>query len=98
MLQQPEVLNEYDQIVREQLKNGIVEIVPDNEVSNVNDDCVHYLPHHAVIRRDRETTKLRIVYDGSAKPPDRDYSLNDCLETGPNFSCSTCLSDLDGIR
>ncbi len=86
MLQQPEVLNEYDQIIREQIKNGIVEIVPDNEVSNVNGDCVHYLPHHAVIRRDRETTKLRIVYDGSAKPPDRDYSLNDCLETGPNFT------------
>ncbi len=52
----------------------------------MNGDCVHYLPHHAVIRRDRETTKLRIVYDGSAKPPDRDYSLNGCLETGPNFT------------
>lgn len=40
---------------------------------------VHYLPHDAVIRRDRETTKLRIVYDGSAKPPERTHPLNDIL-------------------
>ena len=53
----------------------------DNEKENV-----HYLPHQAVIRRDRETTKLRIVYVGSAKPPKRTHSLNDCLETGPNYT------------
>ena len=26
------------------------------------------------------------MYDGSAKPPDRDHSLNDCLQTGPNYT------------
>ena len=50
-----------------------------------NED-VHYLPHNAVIRRDCETTKLRIEYDGSTKPPERTHSLNDCLETGPNYT------------
>ncbi|XP_068734616.1 uncharacterized protein [Montipora capricornis] len=51
------------------------------------DERVHYLSHHAVTRRDRETTltKLRIVYDGSAKPTGRNHSLNYCLETRPNY-------------
>ena len=46
---------------------------------------MHRLPHHGVIRKSRETTKLRIVYDGSAKSPGLQISLNDCLPTGPNY-------------
>ena len=77
--QDPEVLKEYDSVIKEQLKNGIVEVVEkpaDGEVGKT-----HYLPHHAVIRRDKATTKLRVVYDASA----RSYgaALNDCLYTGP---------------
>ena len=37
-----------------------------------------------MIIKDRETTLLRIVFDGSAKTADRDYSSNDYLETRPN--------------
>ena len=44
---------------------------------------VHYLPHHAVLREDKATTKLRIVYDTSSKTCGP--SLNDCLYTGPKF-------------
>ena len=47
---------------------------------------IHYMPHHPVIRRgERETTKLRIVCDGSAKPLANELSINDCLQPGPNF-------------
>ena len=83
-LKEPELIRKYNQIIEEQLSKGIVERVAaekDNERENV-----HYLPHHAVKGRDRETTKLRIVYDGLAKPPERTHSFNDCLETGPNYT------------
>ena len=86
MLRQPELLQEYDQIIQQQIRDRIIETVPDDEIENTDSKSVHYLPHHGVVRRDRETTKLRIVYDGSAKPLEREYSLNDCLETGPNFT------------
>ena len=44
---------------------------------------MHYIPHHAVIRRDKTTTKLHIVYDASCKTDG--FLLNDCLNPGPNF-------------
>lgn len=44
----------------------------------------HFLPHHGMIREDKETTKLRVVFDGSAKDELKDPSLNDCLVKGPN--------------
>jgi len=31
----------------------------------------HYLPHHGVIWEDKQMTKLRIVFDGSAKEPNQ---------------------------
>lgn len=45
---------------------------------------VHYLPHHAVIRQDKETSKICIVYDASARS--HGPALNDCLHVGPKFS------------
>ena len=43
---------------------------------------VHYLPHHGVICQASQTTKLRIVYNGSVRAFNNESSLNDCLETG----------------
>jgi len=34
---------------------------------------MHYPPHHVIIRKDKQTTKLRIVYDASAQ--DKGLSL-----------------------
>ena len=82
--QDPELLTEYDNIIQDQLANGIIERVPNKDSNNEKNAARnHYLPHHAVVRKDRETTKVRIVYDGSAKSGEN--SLNDCLETGPNY-------------
>lgn len=41
------------------------------------------MPHRAVIRDEAETTKMRIVYDCSAKADRNAPSLNDCLDQGP---------------
>lgn len=73
---------EYDAVIGEQIENGIVERVSELETGKVG--RVHYLPHHAVIRRHKETTKLRIVYDVSCKSSGA--SLNDCLFTGPSLT------------
>ena len=68
-------------LIRDQLERGIVEIVNDTEPQN---NLTHYLPHHPVVREDKSMTKLRIVYDASARTCGP--SLNDCLYTGPKFS------------
>ena len=75
-------IEEYNRNIEEQLATGIVEEVPP---SNNDQENVHYLPHHCVVRKDKVTTKLCVVYDGSATMETRDYSLKDCLFTGPNL-------------
>ena len=82
--QDQELLNEHNKIIKEQLQLGIIKEVK-AETDNKFSETVHYLPHHTVLRRDRETTRVRVVYDGSAKSPGYKYSLNDCLEVGPNL-------------
>lgn len=77
----PEVLKEYDDVIRDELNKGIVEAAPK---SNEGDKKVHYLPHHAVIRQQKATTKLRVVYDASARS--RGPLLNDCLCSGPSLT------------
>jgi hypothetical protein len=82
--QNPPLLAEYDSVIKDQLKRGIIEVVDDPSV-DVR-DRVHYLPHHGVVQPDKTTSKLRIVYDASAKTSGP--SLNDCLYTGPSFGQS----------
>ncbi|GFW79241.1 DUF1758 domain-containing protein [Trichonephila clavipes] len=55
-----------------------VELVPKNDYAKRE---AYYLPHHAVLR-DSSTTKLRVVFDASAKSTS-EYSLNDILMVGP---------------
>jgi hypothetical protein len=49
---------------------------------NLNADPVYFLPHHAVIRKDAITTKLRVVFDASMKTS-KGVSLNDLMYNGP---------------
>ena len=79
--QTPVILREYDAILHEQLDKGIIERVED---SSETPGMIHYWPHHAVIRQDKETTKVKVVYDASARS--NGPSLIDCLHTGPKFN------------
>ena len=45
---------------------------------------IHYIPYHAVVRTDKSTTKIRIVYDASAKDKNG-TSFNNCLHKGLKF-------------
>jgi hypothetical protein len=44
----------------------------------------YYIPHHCVQKPDSASTKLRVVFDASAKCANG-QSLNDTLHTGPKF-------------
>lgn len=70
----------YENIFKEWCTDGIIEEVPDNEIKNKG----HYLPHRPVIKENSATTKIRPVFDASAREKDKP-SLNDCLEKGPNL-------------
>ena len=83
LLKTPSVLQEYNHIITEQLDRGIIEVITNPNVSGASQ--VHYLPHHPVVHQDKQTTKVRVVYDGSGKSVESPLSINDCLLTGPNL-------------
>ena len=60
----PDILHEYNRIIKEQHKEGIIESVQEDVCPA---GSFHYLPHREVVRMDKDTTKLRVVYDASAK-------------------------------
>ena len=81
---------EYGNIIENYLEKGYIEKIVDWQVP-----CC-YLPHHGVIKEDKETTKLRIVFDGSAKVG-TSLSLNECLYKGPSL-VSNLVSQLLRFR
>ena len=72
-------LEEYNKIMQDQIDEGKLEEKPEQQTG----DIIHYITHQAVIREDAESTKMRIVYDCSARQNTEIPSLNDCLEIGP---------------
>ena len=45
----------------------------------------HYIPHKPVVRENTQSTKVRIVYEASAKADSESPSLNECLDIGPHL-------------
>ena len=60
----PELLQEYNSVMKEQCQRGILEDVDLSQPTTVG--RVHYLPHHPVVRKDISTSRVRIVYDASS--------------------------------
>ena len=81
--QNPKRFKAYDQVIRDQLlNNNMIEKVSENHSENPKE---FFLPHRPAFRQNTESTKLRVVYDASAKSKSG-YSLNVCLEKGPSLS------------
>ena len=73
----PEMRERYNEVIRRQESENKIERVHDIP----RQGKVHFLPHHPIEKLDRETTKTRVVFDGSDGNP----SLNDCLDKGENL-------------
>ncbi|XP_011859364.1 PREDICTED: uncharacterized protein LOC105556861, partial [Vollenhovia emeryi] len=76
-----------DQNFRDQYAEFMREYIELNHMSLVKeDDALNavYLPHHGVVRESSTTTKLRVVFDASAKTTSG-ISLNDTLMVGVNL-------------
>jgi len=78
-LERMQRLEEHPEVMEQQIEQGILELVPEVPIGEV----IHYILHQPVLRDQAESTKMRIVYDRSAKSDSQAPSLNDCLEVGP---------------
>lgn len=77
----------YNDVIDDYLQQGICEDVQEakDTAGAENIHVQYYLPHHAVIKEDKATTKLRVVFNASAHE-EGCPSLNDCLLPGPNLN------------
>ena len=76
------IYNDYNSIFKDYEEDGIIERVPVEEIAK-GAGATHYLPHRPVVREDKQTTKIRAVFDASCKV--NGPSLNECLYAGPNL-------------
>ena len=79
-LKRNERYQDYDDVIKNQLEKGVIEPAP-----AVASGKEFYIPHKPVVKQTAESTKLRIVYDASAKESNAQPSLNDCLNPGPSL-------------
>lgn len=82
LLRSSELKLEYDKVIEEYLiLNHMTEISPPLSTDPID---YYYMPHHAVIKPESTTTKVRVVFNASAKTSNG-QSLNDLLHVGPTL-------------
>ncbi|GFY63521.1 integrase catalytic domain-containing protein [Trichonephila inaurata madagascariensis] len=79
LIKKPAIYSQYRDFMQEYLTLGHMELVPKHDYAKRE---AYYLPHHAVLRDSSTTTKLRVVFDASAKST-TGHSLNDLQMVGP---------------
>ncbi|XP_060875913.1 uncharacterized protein LOC132949153 [Metopolophium dirhodum] len=85
---------QYAEFMHDYLTAGHMELIPPSELGN---PYHYYIPHHCVLKPDSLTTKLRVVFNASAKTS-AGISLNESMHTGPkycNMIFKSYCSDLD---
>lgn len=80
LLKNPQLAKSYSDIIDQYLQKGYIKKAMTTHNSN---EKKWYLPHFAVLRPDKMTTKVRIVFDASAKCDG--ISLNDMIYPGPKL-------------
>ncbi|XP_025270389.1 uncharacterized protein LOC112639727 [Camponotus floridanus] len=76
-----ELKRQYDAFMQEYIELGHMKLIQ-NASSDKQEYPTYYLPHHAVIKEESETTKLQVVFDASAKT-ESGISLNDVQMVSP---------------
>ena len=59
------IIEHYDQVIQDQIKEGIVERV----MGSATGQCHFYIPHKGVLQHSAATTKYQVVYDPGGRPP-----------------------------
>ena len=76
----PELAKAYSDVLESYQDKGYIrKVLPEEE----KPDQLWYLPHFPILRPDKSTTKVRVVFDASAKC--EEVSLNDFLLQGPKL-------------
>ena len=76
----PEFKEKYTKAVSEYINSGYAEKVKEE----VEPEGCHYMPHQVVLKEDSSSTKVRLVFDGSAAEVGK-RSINERLEKGPTL-------------
>ena len=79
----PHLFKRYNEIIKDQIESRIIKRTPGSRMVGK----IHYLPHKLVLRDEKATAKLRIVFDASAKV-NGSHSFNECLYPGPSLTAS----------
>ena len=88
LLAEPKLNEKFKAVFLEQEKLHLIEKV----ATDATIELITYIPHHRVVREDRTTTNVRIVFDASARQSTQSPSLNDSLYRGP-----VILKELTGM-
>ena len=80
LLKDPEIRKSYSGVIDKYVEKGYIKKIPKTERRSGK---AWYLPHFAVVRPDKATTKTRIVFDASAKS--EGIALNDVIHQGPKL-------------
>jgi hypothetical protein len=73
-----ELREAYEEIVKDQLEKKIIEPAP----SQPTGPRVFYIPHKPIVREQASSSKVRMVFDASARPNPLANSVNECMHTG----------------
>lgn len=79
LLKDKTLADQYDDFIAEYISLGHMELA-----SLTTHKPTYYLPHHPVFKTDSTTTKMRVVFDGSATS-NSGLSLNDIMLRGPKM-------------